>query len=469
MTITPETFCRLKDGTLMQKTPKGATLHISGLRDGGASPWRKTAKRAVNRDGAMVLELCDGARTAEKLAADFSALHPDNKLSAMDAVSFLQAAERTGMIDARETPAKLSGVRVCGSFDHFYPEHTTVELTNNCDLFCRHCYRSSSAQAELFIDRGPLLRYLEDFYAHGGAIVELTGGEATLHPDFFTIAEWCHGHMKTVGLLTNAYGLGAKEAERLAPFRDNMVVAVSLDSHRPGFHNGFRGRPDAFERTTAAIKLLAERGFLVRVGMSVTLDNFFDIEETLKLAKTLGAARFSYSMVYDVGRAGDSVLSQVRKLPDSARYLEYYNRVARENGDFLVTISKQQQESLKKGNCGLVHRTVTLGPDGALRPCVMFKESIELGNIGRQSFAQIFDGPLGARFAALPGPKPELCGGCPDLHYCANCVLRGLKTAAEKGGCAWLEKAGAADLAGRMNLKGKACATAAEPDLGTQP
>lgn len=466
MTITPGTFCCLKPRTLIQKTPKGATIHLSGLRDANASPWRKTAKRAVNRDGAMVLELCDGTRTAAKLAADFSGRSPDNKLSVEDAVSFLAAAVKTGMIDASETPGKLSEARITGSFDHFYPEHTTVELTNNCDLFCRHCYRSSSAQADLFIGYEPLLRYLEDFYAHGGAIVELTGGEAALHPDFFRITEWCHKHMKTLGLLTNAYGLGAKEAERLAPFRENMVVAVSLDSHRPQFHNSFRGRPDAFERTTAAIKRLAELGFLVRVGMSVTLDNFFDIEDTLKLAKNLGAAKFSYSMVYDVGRAGESVISQVKKLPDSARYLEYYNRVARENGDFLVMISEQQRESLKKGNCGLVHRTVTLGPDGALRPCVMFKESVELGNINRQSFAQIFDSGIGARFAALPGPKPELCGGCPDFHYCANCVLRGLKTAAEKGGCAWLERSGASDLSGRMNLKGKTCATAAEPDMG---
>ena len=201
--------------------------------------------------------------------------------------------------------------------------------------------------------------------------------------------------------------------------------------------------------------------------MSVTLDNFFDIEETLKLAKDLGAAKFSYSMVYDVGRAGESVISQVKKLPDSARYLEYYNSVAQENSSFLVTISKQQQESLKKGNCGLVHRTVTLGPDGTLRPCVMFKESIELGNINRQSFAQIFESTIGSDFAAMPGPKAEICGGCPDFHYCANCVLRGLKTAAEKGGCVWLEKTGASNLSRRMNLREKTCVTATEPDMET--
>ena len=157
MTIKPGTFCCLKPHTLIQKTPKGATVHIRGLRDEGASPWRKTAKRAVNKDGAMVLELCDGTRTAEKLAADFSERHPDNKLSAGDAVSFLAAAAKTGIIDASETPASLSGVRICGSFDYFYPEHTTVELTNNCDLFCRHCYRSSSAQADLFIGYETLL------------------------------------------------------------------------------------------------------------------------------------------------------------------------------------------------------------------------------------------------------------------------------------------------------------------------
>lgn len=465
MLVKPESYCFLKAGTILQKTPKGATLHIPGLRDAGDAPWRKTLKRAVNPDGARVLELCLGAADAGRLISEFNTRYPANRLTPEGGLEFLSAAAKAGMIAVSDTPVSPAGLRICGSFDCFYPEHTTVELTNRCDLVCEHCYRASSPDKDLYIDHAVLMNYLREFHAHGGTIVELTGGEPTLHPDFLKTAAWCHGHMNTFGLLTNAYGIGERQADALAPYKDNMVMAVSLDSCRPEFHSRFRGRPDAFGRTTRAIKLLAERGFLVRAGMSVTLENFFDIEGTIRLARGLGASKFTFSFVYDVGRAGESTLSRIKKLPDSARYFDYYNRMLEEHKDFLVTISEARRKSLKKGNCGLVHRTVTLSPGGLLRPCVMFDKSLTLGDINRQSFEEIFSAGIGNRFAGLSAPKPETCGSCEDLGYCSNCVLRGLKTAVEKGGCRWLDGARAAEFAGRMNLRGKNCIISTEPDV----
>lgn len=443
-------------------------MSIPGLRDRDNSPWRRTLKRAVNADGARLLQFCTGASSVEAMIREHNARYPRNRLSERDGLVFLSAAVEGGLLAVSDTPAAPAGVRICGSCDWFCPEHTTVELTSRCNLRCEHCYRASSPEKDRYIDTAVLMRYLNEFYAHGGSVVELTGGEATLHPDFFQIVEWCHAHTSNFGVLTNAYGLTKPKADRLAQYKDNMVVAVSLDSHRPEFHSRFRGRPDAFERTTRAIKLLAERGFFIRVGMSVTLENFFDIEDTIRLARELGATKFTYSMVYDVGRAGESAIVQIKKMSDSARYFEYYDRVFEENRDFLVTANSAQQNSVRKGNCGLVHRTVTLGPDGTLRPCVMFDKSLSLGDIGRQGFEEIFSSGIGNRFAALPGPKPEICGDCPDFSYCANCVLRGLKTAAEKGGCRWMDSARAAEFAGRMNLRPKTCINSAEPETETR-
>lgn len=464
MSVTLQSYCYLKNGTALQKTPKGTTLAIPGLRDLDNSPWRKTLKRAVNQDGARILELCTGALSVAELIKRHNELHPANTLTEADATAFLEAAVKGGLAAVSETPVTATGVRICGSFDWYCPEHTTVELTNRCNLRCEHCYRASSPEQDRYIDKAILLRYLSDFYAHGGSVIELTGGEATLHPDFFEIAAWCHEHTNNFAVLTNAYGITEEKADRLAAFKDNAVIGVSLDSHRPEFHSRFRGRPDAFEKTTKAIKLLAERGLFVRVGMSVTLENFFDIEDTIKLARSLGATKFTYSMVYDVGRAGESAIVQIKKLPDSKRYFDYYDRVFAENQDFLVTANAAQQASVRKGNCGLVHRTVTLGPDGILRPCVMFDKSLAIGDITAQTFEQIFSGGVGNKFAALPGPKPEICGDCPDYSYCANCVLRGLKTALEKGGCRWLNAEQAKKFSGHMNLCPKTCINSNEAD-----
>jgi len=107
-----------------------------------------------------------------------------------------------------------------------------VEITNACNLACRVCYSDS---------KGDRILPFEDFKAHlielarrKGRLdsVQVTGGEASLHPQFWDILRWLCAqdavgkvYLPTNGLLFDKPGF----VEKLAPLRERVLVLLQFD------------------------------------------------------------------------------------------------------------------------------------------------------------------------------------------------------------------------------------------------
>ena len=64
-----------------------------------------------------------------------------------------------------------------------YPIRATIELTNKCNFECTHCYKEAGRKCDHFIDADLALHASEALRGNTW-LVEFTGGEAPLHPDF---------------------------------------------------------------------------------------------------------------------------------------------------------------------------------------------------------------------------------------------------------------------------------------------
>lgn len=118
-----------------------------------------------------------------------------------------------------------------------------VEVTDACNLACRVCYADS---------KGDRLLPLETFQRHMRALialkgtldsVQVTGGEASLHPEFWDIVAFLHAEaaVSKIYLPTNGIELvkpGA--AERLVPFRDKLLVLLQFDGIEPATNRALR-------------------------------------------------------------------------------------------------------------------------------------------------------------------------------------------------------------------------------------
>lgn len=107
-----------------------------------------------------------------------------------------------------------------------------VEITNACNLSCPVCY--SDAKGDRKMPLAEFQRYVDRLIEQKGGLdsVQLTGGEAMLHPEFWEFLSFLHGRrgIKKVYIPTNGLLLTRRDtASRLAPFRDKVMVLLQFD------------------------------------------------------------------------------------------------------------------------------------------------------------------------------------------------------------------------------------------------
>ncbi len=110
-----------------------------------------------------------------------------------------------------------------------------IELTDHCNLSCPVCYADSSPQRLPHRPLADILAMLDTVIANEGQpdVLQLSGGEPTLHPDFFTILNAIKASpVRHLMLNTNGLRL-AQEADfvaRLAEYGAGFEVYLQCDS-----------------------------------------------------------------------------------------------------------------------------------------------------------------------------------------------------------------------------------------------
>ena len=173
-------------------------------------------------------------------------------LIADDADYYRLARER--FIKPPELPQRFNTQRRWGCpYDcGLCPEHmqhsclTLIEVTDQCNLRCPVCYADSGPHRPGFRDMATIERMLDAAVANEGEpdVVQISGGEPTLHPQFFEILDAAR-RRPIRHLMVNTNGLRiAKEpdfVERLAGYMPGFELYLQFDSLRDEAHQELRG------------------------------------------------------------------------------------------------------------------------------------------------------------------------------------------------------------------------------------
>ncbi len=145
---------------------------------------------------------------------------------------------------------------------------SVVEITDNCNLTCPVCYAESSPHQKHH-SLSDVIAMLDAVVANEGEpdVVQISGGEPTLHPDFFAILDAAKIRpIKHLMINTNGITIATDEAfvERLAQYSKGLEIYLQFDSLQDERLKHIRGA------TLADIHQRAlER--LDRLGISTTL------------------------------------------------------------------------------------------------------------------------------------------------------------------------------------------------------
>jgi uncharacterized radical SAM superfamily Fe-S cluster-containing enzyme len=146
-----------------------------------------------------------------------------------------------------------------------------VEVTNACNLACPVCY--SDARGDRKMPLATFQEYLLRLIREKGALdsVQLTGGEAVLHPEFWQMVAFLHGQpVKKIYLPTNGIAFADPAvAARLEPFRDKVMVLLQFDGHEKETNRSMRDANTTRVRDEV-IENLGRLGVQMQLTMTIT-------------------------------------------------------------------------------------------------------------------------------------------------------------------------------------------------------
>ena len=140
---------------------------------------------------------------------------------------------------------------------------TVLEITDNCNLNCPVCYAESGTHRTTHKSLATVIGMLDAVVANEGEpdVVQFSGGEPTLHPDFFTILDEAKKRpIKHLMINTNGVRIAQDRAfvEQLARYAPGIEIYLQFDSFRPEALKALRGadltriRRDAIANLNAA-------------------------------------------------------------------------------------------------------------------------------------------------------------------------------------------------------------------------
>jgi len=146
------------------------------------------------------------------------------------------------------TPIRYGCPYDCG----LCPDHeqhsclTLVEVTDGCNLKCPVCYAESSPQRMRHRSLEQIEFMLDCVVRNEGEpdVVQISGGEPTIHPDFFTILDMAKARpIKHLMVNTNGVRIAQDEdvARRLADYMPGFEIYLQFDSLREEPLRSLRG------------------------------------------------------------------------------------------------------------------------------------------------------------------------------------------------------------------------------------
>lgn len=271
-----------------------------------------------------------------------------------------------------------------------------IELTNICNLRCKHCYNDANT------DLKPIIT-LEDFdYAihklHNSTInhICLIGGEPFILPneDLVYIISKAASVFDKVTVFTNATLMSQTVIEAVSCFK-NVEFSIPCYSDSAAIHDEFTGREGSYNNLIKTLLLLDK----------------FNIKYNLTGIYCSGVCETSTQKAKGVGRCDYIRLSGRGSLsfytPDMLLHrLKNFESLSYE-------WTKEAIKELYYNRC--FSRMIYICPDLKVYPCAM-ERRVSHGNLKDIDLSN-----LSSEIVNLSTDKVEECAGCEFRYICSNC------------------------------------------------
>jgi len=177
------------------------------------------------------------------------------------------------------------------------------EVTQSCDLACKHCRAAAQPIAhpeQLSTDEGKGL--IDQIAAMHVPIFIFTGGDPLKRPDLYELIRY--GAEKNVKIAVTPSATPLLTRDAIFKMKEAGVVrlGISLDGSSPEIHDRFRGLAGAWARTIQAIEWANEAGIPIQVHSTISRHNAHDLDNLCALFEKQKIVMWNVFFLVPVGR-----------------------------------------------------------------------------------------------------------------------------------------------------------------------
>jgi len=318
----------------------------------------------------------------------------------------------------------LKGIGIFGVRKPFVPGapfQIVWNITHRCNMNCKHCYETAGTHKRKELGKEEVIKAIDILADNGVTSLAFSGGEPSIHPHILEYISHARKKGLYVAMATNGYILA--DESRCKKFIDAglQFVQISIDSIDPYSHDTFRGVKGSWKKACKAVKNFSAYDVFVEVAMTITADNYHQIQDMMELARDLGA---DWLMLFNFIPTGRGIENMNLDISPSERYRilqdAYYGnfnngiqvlstapqfaRVAEElnscdsqiipthfyNPEYTNPNLRQLADFI--GGCGAGRFYLSMEPNGDIYPCVFFphEEELRIGNILEDDFEKLW-------------------------------------------------------------------------------
>jgi len=323
-------------------------------------------------------------------------------------------------------------------------------MTNRCNLKCRHCYLSAEDRdysQEMTTDEAKSV--IDDLTNMEVPILIFSGGEPLVREDIYELGKYASGKGLRVVMSTNGTLITEEVAGKLKE-SGFLYVGVSLDGLQET-HDNFRGIKGSFEGALKGIRNSLKAGIKTGIRFTASRINYRDLPDVLELVVRENITRFClYHLVYS-GRGKELVASDLsneqrremisfllEKTLDYCRRkidLEILTVDNNVDGVFIYRYLKENMperaEEVRKllemqGGCSAGRKICNLSPKGDIFLCQFWRHE-SVGNVREQALSKIWKEAPSPLLQKVRNKLDYIRGKCGECQYkklCAGCRIR---------------------------------------------
>lgn len=308
-----------------------------------------------------------------------------------------------------------------------------LDITNRCNLRCRHCYAYSAFDSEIpDMPLEKIISILDELNKLGTCLISLAGGEPLVRKDLFKITKAIKERGMMLFLNSNGQLL---TKERARDLKKNGVdhMEVSIDGLGKN-HDYIRGQ-GSFKKAVEGFKNAKEAGISTGIMTVVSRHNVGDVDSLIRLFYKLGAVGIGFIRFKPVGR-GENIKS-LELSPIERKFLIeriYKQKIIYDSRNFNVKVetplsilvAQNYPEFMKQHSyikdtirgCPSGVISMHINADGTVTSCPQMP--LTVGSVYDSTIYDLWN--KSDLFKKIRSRKYEgKCGKCEHLNICGGC------------------------------------------------